>query len=260
MTVFAINHFSDLKPEELELYNGVVPVRNVSEAFANTASTVSSYSSLPEFDWRKMGVVSHVKDQGKCGSGYIFSAIGAMEARYNMKYRQCLAFSEGQALDCCEHAGCYGGDPWRIINGYWFLPGVMLEKDYQYHPERQTCQISKKVVTHVIPQVYSLLPVFNENYLRSFLISFGPLAICLNSADFKHYSGGILEPDLCTGKPLDHCVLLVGYGEENGKEFWILKNSYGVLWGENGYVRIRRGVKACGIGGKYYTATTAFMQ
>ncbi|XP_061711448.1 procathepsin L-like [Cydia pomonella] len=247
-TVFKVNHFSDLTPEELELYRGVVPVRNVSKAIPYRTNTLSR---LPEFDWRKVGVITPVKNQGKCGCGYIFSAIGTMEGRYAMKYRECLAFSESQALDCYENAGCNGGNPWQIIWGYMFSKcGVILEKDYPYQPEKQTCRQNKSMaVTHVLP-VITGWGVSEEELLLEFLVNIGPLAICLSAADFKHYSGGILEPDLCTGKPFDHCVLLVGYGEENGKQFWTIKNSYGVMWGERGYVRIRRGVKACGITGK----------
>ncbi|XP_063619628.1 procathepsin L-like [Cydia splendana] len=286
LTVFAVNRFSDLTPDELELYRGIVPLRNVTENKTTMPFHPNIVSNeVPAFDWRKEGIISPVKDQGKCGCGYIFATVANVESRYAMKHRQCLAFSESQALDCCSHnRGCEGGSGmdmlWVLRDYYQQDMGFMMEKDYPYYPEKQACHYNKsEEVTKILPWSI-LLPVHDEEYLKIFLgavdeaaakfklgkyANLGPLGYCsgltdtaskkhlffisgLSAADFKHYSGGILEPDLCTGKPLDHCVLLVGYGEEKGKKFWILKNSWGEDWGEKGYVRLVRGVNACEIG------------
>ena len=65
---------------------------------------------------------------------------------------------------------------------------------------------------------------------------------------FQHYKTGVFDSDAC-GTKLDHAVLVVGYGEDNGTPYWIMKNSWGTVWGEEGYmqVQIADGAGICGI-------------
>ena len=65
---------------------------------------------------------------------------------------------------------------------------------------------------------------------------------------FQQYGGGIFSG--CTaGAKVDHAIAVVGYGTENGEDYWLIKNSWGPSWGENGFIRLKRGVGMCGIGG-----------
>ena len=66
-----------------------------------------------------------------------------------------------------------------------------------------------------------------------------------------NYGGGIFSD--CRGSRADHAITVVGYGSENGQKFWLLKNSWGTGWGENGYMRILRGYSMCGIGNTIVT-------
>ena len=79
---------------------------------------------------------------------------------------------------------------------------------------------------------------------------FGPISIAVAvDSQFKAYSSGILEDNSCgkDARSLNHGVLIVGYGTENGQDYWIVKNSWGWGWGEDGYIKMKRGVNQCGL-------------
>ncbi|XP_047983975.1 procathepsin L-like [Leguminivora glycinivorella] len=246
-TVFALNHFADLHPEELQQYNGFKLPKNMTGVVLPNGPTPTE----DHFDWRDKNAVTHVKDQGRCGSCYIFSAIGDIEGQYAIKHKQCLALSEGQALDCLDSGTCDGGLMEYVMQE---LKGTRkkLEKesDYPYYHKKRVCtEDASKGIVQVTGG--GKIAIADEEELKNKLVNLGPLAVALNSFDFHHYTKGILEPDQCKGQQPNHGVLLVGYGEENGKKFWIIKNSWGAGWGEKGYVRLLRGVDACAMGTSY---------
>ncbi|XP_047983974.1 procathepsin L-like [Leguminivora glycinivorella] len=246
-TVFALNHFADLYPEELQQYSGFKLPKNMKGVVLPDGPTPTE----DHFDWRDKDAVTHVKDQGQCGSCYIFSAIGDIEGQYAIKHKQCLALSEGQALDCLDSGTCDGGVMDYVMQELAATENKLeKESDYPYHEKKQNCteDASKGVV---LVTGGNTIAIANEEELKNKLVNLGPLAVALNAFDFNHYKKGILEPDQCTGYRSNHGVLLVGYGEENGKKFWIIKNSWGAGWGEKGYVRLLRGVNACGMGTSY---------
>merc|ERR1719182_334244 len=71
------------------------------------------------------------------------------------------------------------------------------------------------------------------------------VAIEADQAVFQHYTGGILTNDAC-GSNLDHGVLAVGFGTDNGQKYWKVKNSWGTVFGEQGYIRIAKGTSESG--------------
>ena len=85
-------------------------------------------------------------------------------------------------------------------------------------------------------------------------MSTGPLSIALNAEMLQFYHKGIFNPVFCNPKNLDHAVLLVGWGTEGSKPYWIVKNSWGPSWGEHGYFRILRGKGVCGVNTQVTTA------
>ena len=89
----------------------------------------------------------------------------------------------------------------------------------------------------------------DEDLIKEILYENGPLSVAVNASLFQIYNKGILKPTLenCNPEDTNHAVLLVGYGLEDGVEYWIIKNSWGILWGEDGYVRLERGTGACGV-------------
>jgi len=94
----------------------------------------------------------------------------------------------------------------------------------------------------------------DEGVIAKELVATGPLSVCLNAAKLSFYKSGIYDPKSCNPKDLDHGVLMVGYGAEDSQDYWILKNSWGKRWGEDGYFRLARGDGTCGINTAVTTA------
>jgi len=121
------------------------------------------------------------------------------------------------------------------------------EADYPYDAANEHCNIqSSKLTVYVNDSV--TLPT-DEKKIASWLASHGPISIGINANLMQFYFGGISHPwkMFCNPKSLDHGVLIVGYGVENGTPYWNIKNSWGTDWGEDGYYRIYRGDGSCGV-------------
>ncbi|XP_047984166.1 probable cysteine protease RD19C [Leguminivora glycinivorella] len=246
-TVFAVNHFADLKADEREQYLGFkLPSGNRTKTVLPDLPQAAD-----ELDWRDAHVVTHVKDQGMCGSCYIFSAVGEIEGQYALKHKQCLAFSEGQALDCLWLGTCWGGIMHQVFKELARREKKLeKEENYRYKPRKHHCHDNKSLAIASVLDGREV-EIKDEEQLKKLLAKYGPLSVALSAEDLFTYKHGILEPNLCIGQQIDHGVLLVGYGEENGKQYWLIKNSWGRIWGEKGYFRLRRGVNACDMGTGY---------
>jgi len=123
--------------------------------------------------------------------------------------------------------------------------GLCTEDDYPYLHKDQSCQESKcKPVVSVTG--YVDVGQGDENGLLN-AVNGRPVSVAIEAdqTSFQFYAGGVM--DGACGTQLDHGVLAVGYGTDNGKNYWIVKNSWGANWGEKGYIRLVRGKNQCGI-------------
>uniref|UniRef100_A0A8D2LA31 Dipeptidyl peptidase 1 n=1 Tax=Varanus komodoensis TaxID=61221 RepID=A0A8D2LA31_VARKO len=230
-----------------------------------TAEVIKEASSLPEsWDWRKVnGVnyVSPVRNQASCGSCYAFASMGMLEARIRIltNNSQTPILSPQQVVSCSQYAqGCDGGFPYLIAGKYTQDFGVVEESCFPYTGTDSPCTLKHGCYHYYSSEYYYVGGFYggcNEALMKLELIKHGPMAVAFEVySDFMHYRGGIyhhtgLMDPFNPFELTNHAVLLVGYGSDQvtGEPFWIVKNSWGESWGEEGYFRIRRGTDECAI-------------
>ena len=244
----AHNQFSGMNSTE---YSEMVSNKFIYRAPINIIQDNLRKSSPPsEVDWVSTGAVTPVKDQGQCGSCWSFSTTGALEGAYFVKYGKLVSFSEEHLVDCDnwkngghDH-GCNGGlmdnaFSWINDNG-----GLCSEFDYPYISQNgatgQSCQTDCELIKNSKIMDYVDVPPSNDNEMMS-AIAMNPVSVAIQAdqREFQLYSSGVFTGEC--GTNLDHGVLTVGYGTENGQDYYLVKNSWSSSWGDNGYIKLGRG-------------------
>ena len=202
--------------------------------------------------------VSPVKHQGKCGSCVAFATIGAIETCFHRVTNRFGDYSEQQLIDCgFDHKGANGCHDAGLDSYFdWLLEykvDLAGEDQYPYLWAKPTldCPVDIGVDDGLEALVtdYFSTNRGTEKRLKELVVSHGAIISTVAAYDeFKAYNGGVFEGCKPDAKD-NHAVLVVGYGTtEEGEDYWLIKNSWGVGWGEEGLMRIKRGVKMCGIG------------
>ncbi|PKA46944.1 Oryzain alpha chain [Apostasia shenzhenica] len=251
-----LNAFADLSVHEFRTSRlGLGLGLRLSDSAVGGGHTVfqASDSSVPDaIDWRQKGAVTQVKDQGSCGACWAFSATGAIEGINKISTGSLVSLSEQELVDCDQtyNTGCSGGlmdyaYKWVVQNH-----GIDTEQDYSYRSGERNCIKNKLNHRVVTIDGYADIPPNNEKLLLQAVAS-QPVSvgICGSEREFQLYSKGIFTGPCSTA--LDHAVLIVGYGSENGHDYWILKNSWGTSWGMDGFMYMIRNrgnpLGVCGI-------------
>lgn len=209
-------------------------------------------AALPTYvNWVEKGAVNPPKDQGACGSCWTFGTAGSLEGAWAIKTGQLLRLSEQQILDCAWYdngnSGCDGGFAGEAFTWIAANKGLALEADYPYLMVDGYCKArirdsGVRVQGHVNVSA-------SELALQDAVANHGPVAVAINAAtpDFYYMQGpGVYNNPQCVGgvNDLDHEVLVVGYGTDviNGKnvDYWLMKNSWGVIWGDKGFWKMAR--------------------
>jgi cathepsin H len=208
---------------------------------------------LPELkDWRKVGIVSPVKNQGHCGSCWTFSTTGALEAAYAQAYGKGISLSEQQLVDCAtsfNNYGCNGGLPSQAFEYIKYNGGLDTEDSYPYTGLNGLCKYSSNDVgVQVLDSVNITLGA--EDELKHAVGLVRPVSVAFEVVSpFRLYKDGVFTSTTCGNSPMDvnHAVLAVGYGTENGVPYWLIKNSWGADWGADGYFKMEMGKNMCGV-------------
>jgi cathepsin C len=218
--------------------------------------------------------VSAPREQGDCGSCYALATIEMMEARLRILTNKAFdsLLSPQYILSCSFYTeGCDGGYPVLVMK---FIEefGLVPESCFPYSESVQSCHEVcdlESLPYSISVKDYGYVGGFyggaSEELIMKELRARGPMTISLNpTADFSYYSSGIytcksqrnsdeqvsslsmFDCDV-TSETVTHSTLLVGWGEDRGKKYWKVLNSWGERFGEEGYFRIERGSDECAI-------------
>uniref|UniRef100_A0A671VIM1 Cathepsin S n=1 Tax=Sparus aurata TaxID=8175 RepID=A0A671VIM1_SPAAU len=211
----------------------------------------TSRAAVPDsIDWREKGYVTKVKDQGAHRSCWAFSAVGALEGQLFKKTGKLVDLSPQNLVDCSSTPkyGNLGSDGGWVDSAFQYVidnQGINSEASYPY-TGRCHCNSSDRAANC---SDYIRLPEGDEEALKQALGTIGPISVAVDSSrlEFIFYKRGVYSDAYCT-KNLDHAMLAVGYGTLNGQDYWLVKNSWGTNWGEEGYIRMARNKNdQCGI-------------
>jgi len=235
-----INKFADMTPEEFKKYYCGFQKTNSSQCTKFSESGITAPDVL---DWRLKNVVTPVKDQGQCGSCWAFAVTETLESGYAIKTGNLEILAPQELVDCDKNSfGCSGGYP-ELALQYIEAHGLELESEYPYSATDGVCKATD--TQYKLDQCFDV-PANNEALLKS-AVSKAPLTVVIEADQrvFQFYKSGVITASSC-GQNLDHAVQLVGYGTENNMDYWLVRNSWGAGWGENGYVKLERNSNVAG--------------
>lgn len=240
--------------DEFQSYWGFDKLGNIFETNANSGECYPSrtYQAPSRVNWQERGMVTAVKNQQRCGSCWAFATNAALESAYLRHHKAPVNLSEQQLVDCAVHPkdGCEGGNAFLAYR-YIKTHGVTTTAHYHYTGTYQGCRTNLPRVAQIRGRCirgqnfysFTLLPeTLSDDDIKRAVAHFGPVTVCLNASRLKNYKSGYFDDSACSTH-INHMVLLVGYDHRG----WILKNSWGLHWGDNGYFRLVTGKNMCGI-------------
>jgi len=244
-----VNHFADMTNEEfVKQYNGYSAPSGLEQVEVEDDVDISALPS--HVDWRTKGYVTPVKNQAQCGSCWAFSAVVTMEGAWFNKTGNLVSLSEQNLVDCVKQDyGCRGGFPADGISYVIRNKGIDTERGYPYRARDGACGF---LITQIGAKMTSMkrIPSGYEYQLQKAVAEVGPVSVAIDAShySFQLYKSGVYNERFCSTNRLDHGVAVVGFGTENGKDYYIVKNSWGRGWGEAGYIKMSRNAhNQCGI-------------
>jgi len=270
-----VNHLTDRTESELKALRGYKRTLNwhpdVVARRSRLAAPVPRHlremraADLPaSVDWRTKGAVTPVKDQGQCGSCWTFASTSTIESAWFLKTGVLQDLSEQQIAsctpnpqDCGGSGGCEGGTAEVAFQGVidygghasgWLYPYLSWNgTDYmcRLNGSDPTFQFSPSAML----SSYVALPTNDQNALLAAIATIGPIAISVDASSWHLYESGVFSGCNMQSPDIDHNVQLVGYGtDKNLGDYWLVRNSWTVHFGESGYIRVARpSTPMCGV-------------
>jgi len=246
----AVNNFTDMSNYEFRrFYNGLrMPEVRVSHnTFYRTGVQLPA-----TVDWRTKGVVTPVKNQEQCGSCWAFSAVASIEGQHALKTKTLVSLSEQNLVDCSTAEGNFGCGGGLMDYAFKYVEdakGIDTEASYPYEAIDDSCKFKSSNVGATIKS-YTDVQAGSEAALQEAVANIGPISVAIDASQtsFQFYSSGVYDEPNCSSQQLDHGVTAVGYGTQSGKDYWLVKNSWGTSWGTAGYILMSRNKNnQCGI-------------
>jgi cysteine peptidase B len=249
---YGMTKFSDLTPEEFKATYLTYRPSNVTRDTTNTIASTGATATPPcSINWTTKGATTPIYNQGQCGSCWAFSATEQIETMFYLGGAGALTkFSMQQIVSCdttCD--GCNGGEPYLAYKYIMNAGGIETYSDYPYSSGNGitgSCKFNKAdIYAKVNSWKYISQSASGEATMASTVCSTSPLSICVDASTWQNYRGGIVTSNC--GTQLDHCVQAVGLVQSGSPPYWIVRNQWGVTWGEQGYIYLEYGVDMCGL-------------
>lgn len=235
-----LNQFADLTAVEFGQMMGLRTELAQPYALSQLQAPTKGLRAPKEFaETSFVEKMNPVKNQASCGSCWAFSTMATVEFEVAQATGKLLDLSEQQLVDCAGsfgNNGCNGGLMSNAIEYLVDNKGACLTSDYAYTAKDGSCKSCPVAAT---VSGYKTVTATEDAHYELAQQRVVAVALAASSSAFQFYKSGVVTN--CTDRSVNHGVALVGTGVLNGTNYFLIRNSWGTSWGDNGYIRLGQG-------------------